>query len=217
MAWSPRFLGNRRCDDGTGHPAWPFSDWEQVCAPQHMGQRTARADSIESKCWNMVHGFAMFNPHATVRIDWFGWRDEWPATNPAWAKWRPDYPTSSHWYEQRHIERLIAAYITHDRDTGGDRLVSDFLAEFDGLSGSIKRGKVLADADMKRVRLGELVVDSQLDSPRIAALLTAMQLHTRPVKAKRLGVIGADHFRERFKALGVLPESFQYARELSKD
>jgi hypothetical protein len=165
----------------------------------------------------MVHGFAVFNPHATIRVDWFGCQAEWLATNPDWDKWKPDKPTSPHWYEQSNIERLIAAYVTQGRDTGVDRLVSDFLAEFDGLSGSIKRGRVLADAGLKRARLAEFVAGDRLDAGRIGGLLQAMQQHTRPVKSKRLGLIGEEHFRQRFIELGIMPESFQYARDTAKD
>lgn len=217
MQWAERFLQNDEMPDHRAEPAWPFSDGDPVCTPQSVGARLDRfAESIESRCWSIVHGFAMFNPHATIRIDWFGWQAEWVATDVTWKKWKPDDPTSPHWYEPRHLERLIAAYITHDRDAGGDRLVSEFLAEFDGLSGSIKRGRVLEAAVAKRMRLSDLVDGSQLDQRRISMLLEAMQRHTRPVKSKRLGVIGADHFSARFEELGVVPESFQYARHLEK-
>jgi hypothetical protein len=75
--------------------------------------------------------FAVFNPHTTITLDLHGESHCWKATNPEWEKWKPNQPTSAHWYEQRHIERLIGAYITHQRETGTDRLVSDFLSEFD--------------------------------------------------------------------------------------
>jgi hypothetical protein len=216
MEWSPRFLRCEETGDRSEDPAWPFNPRHPVCTPLCVGERLVNDHSIESKCWNMVHGFAMFNPHATITIDWFGWKAEYPATNTAWLKWRPDDPTSAHWYEQRHIERLIAAYITHGRDTGTEKLVSEFLAEFDGLSGSIKRGRILAECDLKRTRLTDLVAGSGLDGPRIASLLAAMQRHARPVKSKRLGVIGPDHFRARFNEVGIVPESFQYAKHAAK-
>jgi hypothetical protein len=164
----------------------------------------------------LIEGFSLFNPHAAIRLDWFGQETTWKATDPDWHKWKPCHPTSIHWYEPRHLERLIAAYITHDRDKKGDRLVSDLLAEFDGLSGSAKRTKVLNQAGLKRVKLSELVKGDRLDSDRIAGLLAAMRAHTRPVKAPRLGIIGEDHFRARLLAMGVQPESFRYDRKLPK-
>ena len=92
--------------------------------------------------------------------------------------------------------------------------MSDFVAEFDGLSGSQKRSKVLDETDLHRVKLSELVVDDQFDSDRIARLLASMQRHTRPVNPKRLGIIGEDHLRTRLLAMGVKPESFRYTKKL---
>jgi hypothetical protein len=171
---------------------------------------------MAERFYMLVEGFALFNPHATIRLDYFGTTAAWDATNPSWKKWRPKDPTSPHWYEQRHLERLIGAYITRDRDSGTDRLVSDFVAEFDGLSGSQKRSKVLTEAGLKRSKLSDLVVDGQFDSQRIAKLLAAMQRHTRPVQSKRLGVIGEDHLRERLLKMGVKPGSFRYAPHFAK-
>ena len=63
---------------------------------------------------------------------------------------------------------------------------------------------------MQRMQLSDLVRNEALDSERISALLGAMQMHTRPVKPQRLGVIGEEHFRERFNDWGIKAESFAY-------
>src|SRR5262249_22119272 len=55
----------------------------------------------------LVEGFAVFNPHATINLDLFGEKASWKATDPDWTKWKPCQPTSPHWYEPRHLERLI--------------------------------------------------------------------------------------------------------------
>src|SRR5262249_28296888 len=157
-----------------------------------------------------VEGFALFNPHATVTFEYFGTRTAWKATDPDWHKWKPHQPTSAHWYEPRHLERLIGAYITHERDSGTDRLVSQVPAELDGLAGSPNRTKVLPDPALKRARLSDLVAGDRLDAGRVAQLLLAMQRHTRPVNPVRLGVIGEAHFRERLLGMGIKPESFRY-------
>jgi hypothetical protein len=166
---------------------------------------------------SLVEGFALFNPHATVRLDWFGERTVWEATAPGWGKWRPNQPTSAHWYELRHLERLIGAYVTYDRDAGTDRLVSDFVGEFDGLSGSQKQTKVLTEAGMKRVKLSELAAGGRLDAERIAGLLAAMKAASRPVKPQRLGFIGEEHLKARLLAMGVQEKSFRYARKVAKE
>ena len=196
VEWAPR-------QDDDGGATWPFGD--------------SAIQRFERRFRMLVEGYSVFNPHATIELDWFGVCTKWTATNPAWQKWKPCKPTSPHWYELRHLERLIGAYITHDREAGSDRLVSDFIAEFDGLTGSQKRSKVLDDADMRRVKLSELVVDGHLDSQRIARLLRAMQARTRPVKSKRLGIIGEGHMRTRLLEMGIEPESFNYSSKLSKD
>jgi hypothetical protein len=189
----------------TEDDSWPFDDWQsvgEVALPFHA----------------MAEGFALFNPHLTLRLDWFGDVTEWKATDPGWKKWRPYQPTSPHWYEPRHLERLIGAYVTHDRDNGREgRLVSDFLAEFDGLTRSGKRKLVLADADLKRAHLADLVTaEGRLDSGRIAVLLEAMKRHTKPVTSDRLGLIGEAHLRERLLRMGVKPESFSYHHRQEK-
>src|SRR5262249_37391111 len=155
----------------------------------------------------------------TFSLDWFGETRTWKATDPKWQKWLPSDPTSPHWYAQANLERLIGAYINHERDhqlNGDGKLVRDFLAEFDGLTGSGKRTKVLNDAGLKRVRLSELTANGKLDSARIATLLAAMRRHTRPIKSQRLGLIGEDHFRARLLDMGVREQSFRYAKELAK-
>jgi hypothetical protein len=190
----------------TDHVLWPFDSSGPLSETSGLAERF----------FALVEGFALFNPHATIRLDWFGKLTTWDATNPTWEKWRPKDPTSSHWYGQRHIERLIGAYITLDRETNADRLASDFVAEFDGLSGSQKRAKVLADADLKRARLSDLVTGGKFNSKRIATLLAAMQAHTRPIQSARLGVIGEGHLRTRLLAMGIKPESFQYSVKSAK-
>jgi hypothetical protein len=199
-----------RSDSG-GDVVWPFGRMLPLAKPYFPGQPTA-AEMFRA----LVEGFAVFNPHATITLDWFGAKTTWEATDPPWQKWRPHQPTSPHWYEQRHLERLIGAYITHEREVEADRLVSEFVAEFDGLTRSGKRTKVLTEAGLKRARLSDLVKDGHLDGERIALLLAAMKRQTRPVNPKRLGLIGEEHLKRRLLAMGVKPESFSYEKELSK-
>jgi len=198
VEWS---AGERRSKGGGEKPKWPFAVYSSIGA-------------FEDDFRRIVEGFALFNPHATIRLNWFGHKTTWKATDQDWQKWKPCRPTSSHWYEQRHIERLIGAYVMHDRDAGADRLVSDFIAEFDGLSGSQKRSRVLAESGLHRARLSDLVTGNHFDSDRIALLLASMQRHTRPINPKQLGIIGEEHLQQRLLAMGVTPDSFRYERKL---
>jgi hypothetical protein len=199
MTWTPRA-------DEDGNVVWPFGD----------GAKPDRSDkwhrTLRDQAFDLLTGYAVFNPHLTLDVTWFAERLQFTATDPNWRKWRPNQPTSPHWYEPRHLERLIAAYIASDRDRNEDRTVSAFLAEFDGLSGSAKRKSVLARTGLSRFNLSAFAQVDRLDSEKISALLTAMRGHTKPVKAQRLGLIGKDHFSSRFAELGCDSESFEYRK-----
>lgn len=202
VQWSAR--------DRDGDPLWPFG--EVGIRPK---ARYSWGLSFPDLFYMLVEGFALFNPHATIALNWFGENTVWKATDTAWTKWRPHQPTSATWYELRHLERLIGAYITHDRAHDRDRLVSEFVAEFDGMSGSQKRAKVLDEAGLHRVRLSELVIGDRFDSARTQILLEAMQRHSRPVRSRRLGILGEEHLKARLIQMGVQADSFRYSRRVS--
>lgn len=200
VEWSPH-------EDEDGDVVWPFAG----LLPLH-DHRFAR------RFRRLVEGFAVFNPHVTITLDWFGHSQTWKATDPKWSKWKPSKPTNPHWYGGEHLERLIAAYVTHDRDTGNEsRTVGEFLKIFEGLTGSANRRKVLADCDMHRLRLEELAGEDGLHHEAIQKLLAAMHAHTKPVKPNRLGLIGEGHFRARLMELGIVKESFEYRKKLNTD
>ena len=202
-------------DESHGMPSWPFPG-VKLFAPTD-GRFWLKRSLMSELARELMIGFVMFNPHLTLRVNWFGESMTWEATNPAWQKWKPSWPTSPHWYEPRHMRRLIAAYITTDRDNEEDRLISEFIAEFDGLTGSAKRTQVLDACGLRRARLSRFVVDGRLDDIAIERLLGVMQHHSRPVKSKSLGIIGEEHFRTRFDELGMDPESFGYQKMLAKE
>lgn len=197
-----------------GQPVWPFPG-ARLFLPDDG--RWVPRPTLPELFRQLCIGFVMFNPHLSLTTEWFGEAESWEATDTAWRKWRPSWPTSPHWYELRHIRRLLAAYITTDRDNGQDRLVSEFIATFDGLTGSAKRTQVLDACGLKRARLSSFVVDGRLDDEAVARLLAVMQGHSRPVKSRRLGIIGKDHFARRFEELGIDSDSFGYGQKLAKD
>ena len=134
------------------------------------------------------------------------------ATDPAWQKWRPSDPTSAHWYETKHLERLVAAYITHDEDQGRARTVREFVAEFRGFSGSAAQKRVLHATGLAREPLTALRNGGELDHQRAAMLLEAMNAGSRLVKAAQLGIIGPAHLGRLFRAMGCDMDTFQYKR-----
>jgi DNA topoisomerase VI subunit B len=145
----------------------------------------------------LCRGFVLFNPHLSLTLDLFGTETSWEATDSAWIKWKPNQPTSPHWYDLPRFKRLVGAYIAHDRENDIRRTVGSFLAEFDGLTGSRKRKAAIDDAGMLRVQLSELAGERELRDDLIERLLAAMKKHTRPVTPYRLGQIGEKHFSDR--------------------
>lgn len=184
-----------RQTDEDGSIQWPFGR----CLDTHLRQ-------IE----DIARGYSLFNPHSTIIVDWFGNRVEYSATDTSWRKWTPNQPTSPHWYDDPRFERLVGAYITHDRASNKDRTIADFIAEFDGLSGNVKRAAVLEAANLKRAHLSDLANSGGLKLKLIRKLLSAMKAHTAPVTEKRLGQIGRMHITQRLTEFGCKPESIRY-------
>jgi DNA topoisomerase VI subunit B len=174
---------------------WPPTD--------DLLQHAALKQLIESYVW--------FNPHLTLRGVWFG--QEFvnvKATNPDWEKWRPRNPTSPHWYDELRLQRYLAAHVARDRDLGQHRTVREFIAEFRGLSGTAVQRKVLEEIGCSHQSLAQFFGVEQVNRNGIAKLLAATRRHSKPVAPKHLGVIGADHFKQRFLAAGGNSETFKY-------
>lgn len=172
-------------------------------------------DAASDRFLQIAGDFAWLNPHLRLTIDWSRGAHVQRAIKPtasAWEKWRPSYPTSPHWYEPDHLQRLIAAYIAHDADNGDARTVREFISEFRGLTGSQKQKVVLEATGLHRAALSALAPGNEMDTAKIADLLVAMKANTKPVKPKALGIIGKDHFQKRFEAIGCVMESFQYRK-----
>ena len=172
-------------------------------------------EAASDRFLQIADDFAWLNPHLRLTIDWSRGtriRRTIEPTAPGWEKWRPSYPTSPHWYEPEHLQRLIAAYIAHDADNGRARTVREFISEFRGLTGSHKQKAVLDATGLHRAPLSMMAPNNEIDAAKITDLLVAMKANTRPVKPKALGVIGKEHFEKRFEAVGCEMESFQYRK-----
>src|SRR5262249_21941110 len=107
--------------------------------------------------------FTFLNPHMDLTVTWDGEGRHTPAVEPGWAKWLPGHPTSAHWYDPERFRRLLAAYVAHDADRGRDRTIREFVAEFDGLTGSAKQTRVLDETGQKRAPLSALVAGGEID------------------------------------------------------
>jgi DNA topoisomerase VI subunit B len=159
----------------------------------------------------LAESYVWFNPHLTLRGSWCG--KEFVntlATNPTWAKWIPRNPTSAHWYDSERLQRYLAAHVSRDRDFGRHRTVREFIAEFRGLSGTAVQRKVLEEVGCSHQSLAQFFGVERVNREGIAKLLASMRKHTKPVAAKHLGSIGADHLKRRFLAAGGNTDTFKY-------
>ena len=178
---------------------------------------SSELEDAKDRFLQLADDYTVVNPHLTLSIDWFGAKSRTEASATDWSKWRPNEPTSAHWYELEHIERLFAAYITHDQDRGTDRSVREVVREFRGLTGTAKQKKVLEATGLARTNLSALANGDGLQHDVTAKLLAAMIEHSNPVKPAQLGVIGKDHVAKRFADLGVEMESFSYKKVAEVD
>ncbi|MBA2361792.1 MAG: hypothetical protein H0V79_12840, partial [Actinobacteria bacterium] len=167
----------------------------------------------------LAAAFAFLNPHLTLNVAWFGEPVERiDATDPDWRKWSPSSPTSPHWYEPEHLERLLGAYITHDAQNGNrHRTVREFVSEFRGLTSTIKQKSVLAEVGLARAPLGALIDGRDFDHDQVVRLLDAMKRQAKPVSPRLLGTIGRAHLAARFAELGIRDGSFEYKKVASLD
>ena len=159
----------------------------------------------------LAESYVWFNPHLTLRGTWFG--KEFinaTATNPTWKKWRPRDPTSAHWYDSTRLQRYLAAHVARDRDLGRHRTVRAFISEFRGLSGTAIQRKVLEEVGCSHQSLAQFFGADRVNRKGINKLLVSMRKHTKPVAAKHLGIIGADHLKQRFLAAGGNADTFKY-------
>jgi DNA topoisomerase VI subunit B len=159
----------------------------------------------------LAESYVWVNPHLTLRGIWHG-KDfvNVAATDQAWKKWGPRNPTSAHWYDQTRLQRYLAAHVARDREQKQHRTVREFIAEFRGLSGTAVQRKVLEEVGCSHQSLAHFFGIEQVNAKGIAKLLASMRKHTKPVAPKHLGVIGSDHFKQRFLAAGGNADTFKY-------
>ena len=158
----------------------------------------------------IADGYTWLNPHLDLTVEWGGKHRHSRPSVRAWEKWIPSYPTSAHWYDQQRLERLIAAYVNHDR--GRARTVREFISEFRGLSGTAKQAGVLGKVGLSRAPLERLCIDGAFDGDKIAALLAAMQAAAKPAKAQHLGLIGKEHLIRKMTECGAELDSINYSK-----
>jgi len=163
----------------------------------------------------MAQRFTDLNPHLTLHAIWVDEdrRERWSgeAVDSSWTKWTPSSPTCPHWYAVGHLERLAGAFLHHDRQYKTVRLLRDFLAQFNGLTGTAKRKAVLDAVGLQRVPLERLLSDGEdFDHDLVRRLLVVMKGAARPIKPGKLGLLGKQNIAACLVAYGGDPQSFRY-------
>ena len=175
-----------------------------VCWPEQA--RSLIADA-KGRFLSLASTYILLNPHLTLSTEWRAdakpVRLDWRATDSGWTKWRPNQPTSAHWYHGERLKLLMAAEIAYAEDhRAAFTSVRDFIGQFRGLSGTAKARDICAELGVGE-RLSLAAFYQQHDSAAAMLLLTAMQARSQPVKPRDLGVIGREHLMARFAEQGV--------------
>jgi hypothetical protein len=156
-----------------------------------------------------ARAFALFNPHAEVKIQRFGkgvYQGQYtvpisedsylPTRDPAKRlKYVPSDPTSAHWYDVEAFKRLVYSHIGHHRREGGaDLRLREFVRQFKGLSAT-KKAKAVCKHFPKIKTLSDFE-----DSPEaIHSLLDMMKIYSDAPSHNTLGYVGKEHFRWCFE------------------
>jgi DNA topoisomerase VI subunit B len=161
-----------------------------------------------------AEAFAVFNPHASVKIRVseknrsgnlacsIGLPEKAEFLPTAvfpgeWRKFLPTDLTSPWWYTEEALARLVFAHIAAVREGRvKDLTLRDFVRQFRGLT-STARAKAVCDRLSGVRRLTDLEKSPEL----VPVLLAAMKENTKPAGPEALGWCGEEHFRRRFEQL----------------
>jgi hypothetical protein len=153
--------------------------------------------------------FALFNPHASVKIRRVCATDSASLPVPIgknfshvtiafpgeWRKYCPGDATSTWWYTVEDLERLIFSHVNASQRGEPDKLLRAFVQEFRNLSSNAVAKAVCATVPMIK-RLSDFVSHEEA----IATLHAAMRQHGKPPSPATLGTVGEAHFRQCFDA-----------------
>jgi DNA topoisomerase VI subunit B len=184
--------------------------------PDSSGRLKSDDYSFYNEQWEaatLIETYAAFNPHATFKLN----GKLYQRTDPNWQKWRPDEPTSAHWYTTQTLRDLIAAYVAEERRRGEKvKTVRAFVSEFRGLTSTIKQKEITAK--YSGVYLQDMVKDDDIDPTFVAKLLSDMKAASKPAKPSQLGIIGKDHLAGWMVKYGEVAEkSIKYHQIMETD
>jgi hypothetical protein len=170
--------------------------------------------------------FALFNPHALVKIRENGsdgnhahdgsagsgvfYRPTVAFPGGTWRKFLPTDHISPWWHDAGSLRTLVFRHIAHASQGGADVSLAAFVSQFRGLTEKRKARRVLA-----RFPDGAGLSTFEGQPEQVDALLVAMQEESgNPPSAAVLGCVGEDHFRQCFRCWYGLQaeERFWYRR-----
>jgi DNA topoisomerase VI subunit B len=177
------------------------------------GYEANLVEDSEEGFLRLAESYVWLNPHLSLRVTWNGeCKIDIKASNPAWLKWLPSWPTSAHWYDQSRFRRYMAAHIAHR----GDVTVREFISEFRGMTGTAKQKQILAETGASHVSLHSFFGINKANTKNIAKLLASLKKHTKPVKPADLGLIGKEHLYALMETAGGDPKTFTYQKRLAE-
>ena len=156
---------------------------------RYDGYEVDIVESRKESFLQLAEAYTWLNPHLRLRVSWNGEQlIDIEASNPAWHKWLPSWPTSAHWYDVGRFRRYMAAHIANR----GNITVREFVSEFRGMSSTAKQKDVLAETGASHVSLHTFFGLHKANTSNIAKLLGSLKKHTKPIRPPELGIIGKD-------------------------
>jgi hypothetical protein len=196
---------------------------DETPSPVKRGTRVALSvpeDGQDFKPGYWTKAFALFNPHAAVRIARSeGGNLEYgepvsgdsyrPTRDPAKRfKYVPSDPTSAHWYDAKELGHLIFSHNAHARDGGRDLPLREFVRQFKGLS-STSKAKAVCDHMPAVKTLADFEAAPEGAVPH---LLRWMRVFSDAPSHNVLGAVGREHFEQRFEEFYGDVYGFGYKR-----
>ena len=164
---------------------------------------------VEDRILQRLANYRLLNPHVAVGNHAPG--------NAGWVKWKPSDPISPHWYEPEQFTGLIAAYLSAEQEGSPVRYVRDFIANFRGLSSTVRQKEILSTLNLTGAKLSDLAANGDVNRELAVRLLDAMKAASREVKPQALGIIGEEHIRREFLVRECNGASIRYKKFVGVD
>jgi DNA topoisomerase VI subunit B len=174
-------------------------------------------DEKKAEFLQVAENFGWCNPHLTLHAECFGERRDILPTAPAWHKFRPSDAEPPHWYSPESFERRAAACIASDLAKGKDRLLSEFVGGFRGLSSTAKQRELWNATGLSRRPLSALLNGNGLQRDLTTRLYQELLKRGKAVKPVGLGIIGRSHIAAKLSEYACDMETFKYGSRTGED